>query len=416
MNRAGTAERLEKGLNRRQFFQKFLEPYGPVETIAVDSQKCVAAKSDCRICMDRCPFDALVFYKGQIQVADKLCERCGLCVAVCPMGAVSFTADDARKDKNRSAGPLAGLQGPARGGVRVVTCKEHKSAVETWLATKQDALKTPCLAVPCLAVPCLAALSPLSMANALSSGFDAMVLVCPEKSCPNRCAVEKWLPMADAVNRLGKGRGLGGLLVAVCESPDKARTKTLAVVDAFADKSPAMEPIKEPAELSGDVRYDLSRCLGRMMENAPAGKMTYKELALPFFDIAVDEKRCTLCGACEKNCPTDALAMKKEETRQLHFAGWRCIGCNTCVNKCPEDAIVVRRRLDLPKIAGRESTVKANDVNAQCRKCGRPIANQALLGKVEQDLRQKGLGRSADAVFLCAECKRKSVLPAFLQS
>lgn len=44
---------------------------------------------------------------------------------------------------------------------------------------------------------------------------------------------------------------------------------------------------------------------------------------------------CVLCMSCEKNCPTQAIDIKRR-----HFDLDKCIGCHRCINQCKSHAIV----------------------------------------------------------------------------
>jgi len=67
---------------------------------------------------------------------------------------------------------------------------------------------------------------------------------------------------------------------------------------------------------------------------------------------AVDPKKCTLCGICETNCPTQVITRKKAEARFPEAKGSpqevlainyeNCIRCYTCQVDCPEGAISVQ--------------------------------------------------------------------------
>lgn len=50
--------------------------------------------------------------------------------------------------------------------------------------------------------------------------------------------------------------------------------------------------------------------------------------------IAIDAARCTLCTLCQKRCPTDAIAVSRQEKTwaidRLH-----CTACRACVECCP---------------------------------------------------------------------------------
>ncbi|MFH1732898.1 MAG: 4Fe-4S binding protein [Planctomycetota bacterium] len=57
-------------------------------------------------------------------------------------------------------------------------------------------------------------------------------------------------------------------------------------------------------------------------------------------DIRIDPEKCTHCGACVGQCPTDALVVD-EKTRRVEFDSEKCVACQACVPACPYAAIFV---------------------------------------------------------------------------
>ncbi len=53
--------------------------------------------------------------------------------------------------------------------------------------------------------------------------------------------------------------------------------------------------------------------------------------------IKLDESKCTGCGACEKVCPVDAIAINEI----AHIDHEQCIQCGACVEECPEQALSI---------------------------------------------------------------------------
>jgi len=51
----------------------------------------------------------------------------------------------------------------------------------------------------------------------------------------------------------------------------------------------------------------------------------------------VNAEKCTMCGACFRACPSDAIVWKKKEVAQINKE--KCIKCLTCFEKCKFDAI-----------------------------------------------------------------------------
>ncbi len=50
----------------------------------------------------------------------------------------------------------------------------------------------------------------------------------------------------------------------------------------------------------------------------------------------VDPEKCTGCGDCVEECPTDAIEMKDEKAVVDEE---ECIDCGACVDVCPVEAI-----------------------------------------------------------------------------
>ena len=51
--------------------------------------------------------------------------------------------------------------------------------------------------------------------------------------------------------------------------------------------------------------------------------------------VARDEDRCTHCGQCVSHCPTGALCIGNEATREVIYNEADCIECLACIRVCP---------------------------------------------------------------------------------
>jgi ferredoxin len=54
--------------------------------------------------------------------------------------------------------------------------------------------------------------------------------------------------------------------------------------------------------------------------------------------VTWDDARCTHCGHCVPHCPTGALHIADESTREVAFDGEKCIECEACIRACPYGA------------------------------------------------------------------------------
>jgi len=59
-----------------------------------------------------------------------------------------------------------------------------------------------------------------------------------------------------------------------------------------------------------------------------------RSLVRHWFPIAVDQERCTGCGACVERCPTGRMRIEA-----FPEPPGDCVGCYGCVNVCPVDAV-----------------------------------------------------------------------------
>ena len=51
--------------------------------------------------------------------------------------------------------------------------------------------------------------------------------------------------------------------------------------------------------------------------------------------VILDEDRCTHCGYCVPYCPTEALHIANQATREISYNEADCIECLACVRVCP---------------------------------------------------------------------------------
>ena len=52
----------------------------------------------------------------------------------------------------------------------------------------------------------------------------------------------------------------------------------------------------------------------------------------------VDPEKCTGCGDCVEECPTDAIKIENEKAVVIED---ECIDCGACVDVCPSEAITL---------------------------------------------------------------------------
>lgn len=73
----------------------------------------------------------------------------------------------------------------------------------------------------------------------------------------------------------------------------------------------------------------------------PKRKRVYSEATRG--GVENDIARCIFCRMCERNCPTNALAVSKE-TRDWQIDSLRCCYCRRCVEVCPVKCLTMRNQ------------------------------------------------------------------------
>jgi ferredoxin len=138
------------------------------------------------------------------------------------------------------------------------------------------------------------------------------------------------------------------------------------------------------------------------------GKISRRQLlqmASPLGKVTLDEARCTGCGLCAVECPTEALVISSGEeadTFQLLFKHGSCVACGLCVEICPENCLCVERLLELDKVGGQ--SVLFEDKLVRCSRCSCPLGPKSMVDKMRA--RVTAAGQALPLQFeLCPDCK-----------
>ncbi|MFC1990922.1 4Fe-4S dicluster domain-containing protein [Chloroflexota bacterium] len=119
----------------------------------------------------------------------------------------------------------------------------------------------------------------------------------------------------------------------------------------------------------------------------PGGEISRRELfqrLSPLGNVDLDSSRCTGCGLCAGECPTEALMISSNEETyafQLLFRYDHCVACGSCVEICPEKCLRMERVFDLGKMDSQ--SVLFEDEIVRCSKCGSPIGPKVMIDKMQ---------------------------------
>jgi len=140
----------------------------------------------------------------------------------------------------------------------------------------------------------------------------------------------------------------------------------------------------------------------------PESEISRRELLRqlsPLGKVELDSSRCTGCGLCAEECPTEALLISAgEETDafQIIFKHGNCVACGLCVEICPEKCLCVKRILELDKVGSQSVLFK--DTIVRCSGCGKPLGPKSMIDKMQA--RVMAAGKRFPFQFeLCPDCK-----------
>jgi ferredoxin len=64
----------------------------------------------------------------------------------------------------------------------------------------------------------------------------------------------------------------------------------------------------------------------------------------------IDQKTCTQCGICEKNCPVKAISKVEKDGKTRYIVDpKKCTACGLCVTNCPTESIELYNEKAVPQ-------------------------------------------------------------------
>ncbi len=379
-------------VSRRQFFRAAtatLEEYS--DTPAYQSRLCAPYIKYCNHCISACHYGAVRKAGSYITFDDDKCNLCGACVVDCPNGAL--------QNPNLSDVQLVNLLESAasesadysRRGI-IFTCDQG-----IWAILKQEnASKLP-KGVGVAKIPCVAAVGSLHYMAAAALNLDLLAL-CPNSLCKRKVALNLSRSASEIVNNIVKE--------AKRPSPNLRLIETEIKDDVVSllnqDLTPKTVANKLPVLDKGSKRRLLTTALSSI---ASAVDCEFKGVGSPFCNISVDTDTCTLCGACSRVCPENALESIDEiSSLALVFTPEKCSFCYACETACPEHSIHVERAFNPKELTEDAKVMKIKDSKATCLKCGGYLGPARKLEKVEKLLSTNGVDMH-NHIYLCVYCK-----------
>ncbi len=347
--------------------------------------------------MPSCPRD-----RGK-RIEKRLCSGCGACVTACPRRAVvypTFSLEELDR-------VMEGLLHEAPPGLQPVmiafTCREEGDGPSRY----------PGNLLP-LQVPCLALVSEWLLLRAFDRGAQGVAVISGKKGCRMDCDLAQAERRVGFVRDLLKAWSVDPGRIQLFKPGDGREGDHERELEAFARKVEVLPPTGLGPSQTNGIR-EKAPPLAALVQGVTA-KLGHSETgtvargSAPFGIVEVDSSRCTGCGLCALDCPTEALTFRRkgeDDSYRILFQHDLCVGCGLCRKFCPEQCLSVERGLDLDKI-GKGPSILFEDRISRCRDCGIPLFPQAMISRLRSKM--SAAGNAHGAMDLCPVCRLKRPL------
>ena len=391
-------------LSRRELFRSIpnvLRVESDIPIVLAD--RCRDRSKSCNYCIKACPVNAVSAATTAVAINDRVCIECGACARDCPIGALqSASISDGQMIAMLEA--LASKRSETSNRALVLTCP---IGFERLLNEGRGGKRLDAGIVP-VQIPCVSFIGSVHYVWAASLGV-ALATVCPDISCKK---VVGMFPLYQHVS--SSKRLLRGLREhAIASVHHFGLHANDSIVDIVSQALSTTSAVGVSAKLSGSYRHELIVDAIRGLQIGSSGNVEVSEDGtLPFFDLRVDEARCSFCEACQRDCPDHAIEFtKSDEGLTFMFDPSLCGGCTICEKICPEKAITVSRLKNFSPLLERKKTAKAQDENAKCENCGAVLMSRRSLTALKKKLSDQGVTEATiKALDLCTRCKQNALI------
>ncbi|MFQ6088774.1 MAG: hydrogenase iron-sulfur subunit, partial [Candidatus Methanofastidiosia archaeon] len=250
-------------------------------------------------------------------------------------------------------------------------------------------------------LPCLGMLNSYMILKSFTLGAQGVALV----PCECRYSLESNFSSELAFSRrILENFGIEAERVRIFE-PKESFSREL---EGFCHEIENMkQPISHVTPEEREEEPELSNLLKTMKGNYAFKKQKLFGEEVPFGLLSLDEKMCTLCDVCVRNCYSDALEIVRgKDTLRLFFNHSRCNGCERCIDFCHERALSMKKGLDLALLE--EKKLLMEDKEERCKICGSFLGSSNLLQKISERASEEK--KEPEYIKLCYTCRIKASL------
>jgi Pyruvate/2-oxoacid:ferredoxin oxidoreductase delta subunit len=252
--------------------------------------------------------------------------------------------------------------------------------------------------------------SPLLMLRALAMGAQGLALVHSGEMYRSGAEGEPWRGHIGFVQELLDLWGIGGHRVKLFEMGKDAGDIVQLELGRFVDKIAGLPPTSFASTgdvtpgVEGQQLHELIKWMAGRLPQPAEGRVTSGMVS--FGMVKLDGDKCTGCGLCALNCPTDAITVITDSGSDGYSISFKydlCVGCGVCVNTCPEGCVELDKVLALSEL-GASPTVLFEDSFIKCHRCGGYVAPRSMMERLKARLQSMGNGEMG-WTELCPDCR-----------
>jgi len=359
----------------------------------------------CNLCINACPKQAITEQKRKLQIDVSKCESCGICAATCPREAIFFPLYSLTQIDEEMRSLISANLGFFEPRILLFTCSGGVSL----LSKMADIGLSYPANLMVIEVPCIGMVTPFIVLRAFDLGAAGLCLV----SCQGRCQygynLNLLLEKVRITSKLLEILDIGPERVCAIIPTENDILEFYTQLKTFTEKVMQMEihPLtgKKPSELK-NLENRLSYLLKQIVSKLNVNKnVQVRDAKLPFGIVEVDAEKCSMCGLCERCCPTEALSLKDEEGHvTLSFNYNLCVMCGICLKRCPENAMHGERVLDVRKLDAPIS-ILSGDKMVVCHMCGTTFTPERQIMIVSNRVSDKPVNYTRIISSYCPNCR-----------
>jgi len=401
-------------VSRRSLFRALPQGFTRYEPVPIISrERCIGA-TVCRFCIDACPRRVLSnIGDDRLSLDHEHCSICGVCVAVCPTGAIQIPNSTDEQLDAQIRGILMNCRDEIPSKIIMfVDSNDYHYLLNSFLDRK---LSLPLEVFP-LELPTLGLISENILLSSIIYGAHGILI--PIIRDENKLDYLHVLyRKVFIVKEIMKSAGLDQDRIIVAEVEPDNLDLLIEKINQIRSRVRA-EKIEKLAtkQFIGDRRVNFVSIIRTFISNnTPVSDIIDYGDPCPFGEVIIDREKCTMCELCYSKCPTRAFTIIKEvDMITLAFNYQKCVGCTLCSSICPENAISLKRYLSLSNLLNDSPRVLITQELVKCSRCGKPFITRGKLRKIEKIY--EGMGAAGvdklQSLRLCPECKRTKIVPA----